>query len=140
MTDKNEGMYKHLNIKYIEHSFSFSAIFVASKPSSGDVVTTKFIALANTSSSCELSAQIPADISPPMSSRCVEQDGDIFCCGGILTGTTKATKKCWKYTIATNAWKALASMPNDEDRYGGEFTKMGDGKIWYTGKVSGVFN
>lgn len=125
-------IYIHYNVYFLP-KLSFVAIFVASKPSSGDVVNTKFIALANTSSSCGPMPQIR--YTPPKTSRCVEQDGEIFCCGGRLTGTaTKASKKCWKYTFATNAWTTLASMPMDENRFGGEFTKMGDGRIWYTGK------
>ena len=110
----------------------FLAIFVASKPSSGDVLKTKFVALANTSSPCEPMTQISD--SPGKTSRCVEMGGDWICCGGQLPGTIRATGKCWKYTFATNAWTTLANMPTDEDRYAGEFTKMGDGKIWYTGK------
>ena len=128
-------MYIYINIFF---KLFLLAIFVATKPSSGDVVSTKFIVLANTSSTCDAMPQI--DATPGRTSRCVELDGNIICCGGQLVGSTKASKRCWKYTFATNAWTSLADMPTNENRYGGEFTKMGDGKIWYTGKVKRTYH
>ena len=67
-------------------------------------------------------------------------NGGLICCGAQLTGTTKASRKCWMYTFATNAWTTLAAMPTDENRYGGEFTKMGDSKIWYTGNIKKTYH